>query len=242
MGDSRCVKRLFTVFLGWIVGGTLAFSQLLPTPIYQKATYFSLEDVRLLESPFLDLQQKGKEYLLWLNPDSLLHFYRIEAGLQPKARAYAGWESQDVWGAGPLRGGFLGFYLSSVSMMYQATGDKELLKRLQYVLNELELCQKAGKDGFLLGIKDGRKLFSEVASGKIKTNNPTVNGAWAPVYLINKMLLGLSAAYAQCGQEKALPMMIRLADWFGYQVLDKLTDEQVQRLLVCEHGLSLIHI
>ena len=48
MGDSRCVKRLFTVFLGWIVGGTLAFSQLLPTPIYQKATYFSLEDVRLL--------------------------------------------------------------------------------------------------------------------------------------------------------------------------------------------------
>ena len=236
MGDSRCVKRLFTVFLGWIVGGTLAFSQLLPTPIYQKATYFSLEDVRLLESPFLDLQQKGKEYLLWLNPDSLLHFYRIEAGLQPKARAYAGWESQDVWGAGPLRGGFLGFYLSSVSMMYQATGDKELLKRLQYVLNELELCQKAGKDGFLLGIKDGKKLFSEVASGKIKTNNPTVNGAWAPVYLINKMLLGLSAAYAQCGQEKALPMMIRLADWFGYQVLDKLTDEQVQRLLVCEHG------
>ena len=88
----------------------------------------------------------------------------------------------------------------------------------------------------MLGIKDGRKLFSEVASGKIKTNNPTVNGAWAPVYLINKMLLGLSAAYAQCGQEKALPMMIRLADWFGYQVLDKLTDEQVQRLLVCEHG------
>ena len=236
MGDSRCIKRLFTVFLGWIVGGTLAFSQLLPTPICQKATYFPLEDVRLLESPFLDLQQKGKEYLLWLNPDSLLHFYRIEAGLQPKARAYAGWESQDVWGAGPLRGGFLGFYLSSVSKMYQATGDKELLKRLQYVLNELELCQKAGKDGFLLGIKDGRKLFGEVASGKIKTNNPTVNGAWAPVYLINKMLLGLSAAYTQCGQEKALPMMIWLADWFGYQVLDKLTDEQVQRLLVCEHG------
>lgn len=64
--------------------------------------------------------------------------------------------------------GFLSFYLSSVSMMYQATGDKELLKRLQYVLNELELCQKAGRDRFLLGIKDGRKLFGEVASGRIK--------------------------------------------------------------------------
>lgn len=199
-------------------------------------TYFPLEHVRLLESPFSDLQQKGKDYLLWLNPDSLLHFYRIEAGLSPKAKAYAGWESQDVWGAGPLRGGFLGFYLSSASMMYQATGDEQLLKRLKYVLGELELCQKAGKDGYLLGVENGRELFREVASGKIKTNNPTVNGAWAPVYLINKMLLGLSAAYTQCGLKNALPMMTRLADWFGRQVLDKLTDEQIQQLLVCEHG------
>lgn len=53
-----------------------------------------------------------------------------------------------MWGAGPLRGGFLGFYLSSVSMMHQSTGDKELLKRLKYVLKELKLCQDAGKDGF----------------------------------------------------------------------------------------------
>ena len=41
-------------------------------------SYFPLREVRLLDSPFLDLQRKGKEYLLWLNPDSLLHFYRIE--------------------------------------------------------------------------------------------------------------------------------------------------------------------
>lgn len=199
-------------------------------------TYFPLKEVRLLDSPFLSLQQQGKEYLCWLNPDSLLHFYRMEAGLPSKAAPYAGWESQDVWGAGPLRGGFLGFYLSSVSMMYQSTGDKELLKRLKYVLKELELCQKAGKDGFLLGLKDGRKLFGEVASGNIKTNNPTVNGAWAPVYLINKMLLGLSSAYTQCGLKEALPILTRLADWFGYQVLDKLTDDQIQQLLICEHG------
>ncbi|WP_455592229.1 beta-L-arabinofuranosidase domain-containing protein [Bacteroides sp.] len=201
-----------------------------------QATYFPLNEVTLLDSPFKDLQQKGLDYLLWLNPDSLLHFYRIEAGLPPKAGAYAGWESQDVWGAGPLRGGFLGFYLSSVSMMYQATGNRELLKRLRYVLKELTTCQNAGKDGFLLGVKDGRELFRQVASGKIETDNPTVNAAWAPVYLINKMLLGLSAAYVQCGQKEALPIMVRLADWFGHEVLDKLTDAQIQKLLICEHG------
>ena len=233
---NRMVKRLFMVLSGWILGGTLVFSQNHPVAIVQKEAYFPMKEVCLLDSPFQTLQQKGKEYLLWLNPDSLLHFYRIEAGLSSKAEPYAGWESQDVWGAGPLRGGFLGFYLSSVSMMYQSTGDKELLRRLKYVLKELKLCQEAGKDGFLLGVKDGRKLFREVASGKIKTNNPTVNGAWAPVYLINKMLLGLAAAYTQCDLKEALPMLIRLADWFGYQVLDKLTDEQIQQLLVCEHG------
>ena len=156
---NRMVKRLFMVLSGWILGGTLVFSQNHPVAIVQKEAYFPMKEVCLLDSPFQTLQQKGKEYLLWLNPDSLLHFYRIEAGLSSKAEPYAGWESQDVWGAGPLRGGFLGFYLSSVSMMYQSTGDKELLRRLKYVLKELKLCQEAGKDGFLLGVKDGRKLF-----------------------------------------------------------------------------------
>ena len=185
-------KRLFIALFVWILGGVLASAQNQSTVVVPfGTTYFPFEEVRLLDSPFLTLQQKGKEYLLWLNPDSLLHFYRIEAGLAPKAAPYAGWESQDVWGAGPLRGGFLGFYLSSVSMMYQSTGDDNLLQRLKYILEELKLCQKAGKDGFLLGIKNGRELFQEVVSGKINTNNPTVNGVWAPVYLINKMLLGL---------------------------------------------------
>ena len=223
------VRRLLILLFGWIMGSALALSQNLPsTMVKPESVYFPLNEVRLLDSPFLTLQQKGKEYLLWLNPDSLLHFYRVEAGLPPKADAYAGWESQNVWGAGPLRGGFLGFYLSSVSMMHQSTGDKELLKRLKYVLKELKLCQDL--------VRSEVEQLEEVASGKIKTNNPTVNGAWAPVYLINKMLLGLSAAYTQCGLEEALPMMIRLADWFGYQVLDKLSDEQIQKLLVCEHG------
>ena len=50
------------------------------------------------------------------------------------------------------------------------------------------------------------------------------------------MLLGLSAAYTQCDLKEALPILVRLADWFGSQVLDKLTDEQIQQLLICEHG------
>lgn len=83
-----------------------------------------------------------------------------------------------------------------------------------------------------MAIADGRELFRRVAAGEIRTDNPTVNGAWAPLYLINKMLHGLRAAYVEAGQRQALALMTSLADWFGYGVLDKLTDEQVQRLLV----------
>ena len=96
---NRMVKRLFMVLSGWILGGTLVFSQNHPVAIVQKEAYFPMKEVCLLDSPFQTLQQKGKEYLLWLNPDSLLHFYRIEAGLSSKAEPYAGWESQGCMGS-----------------------------------------------------------------------------------------------------------------------------------------------
>ena len=106
-------KRLLRVALNLLliivlvspVKATLQVRKLLLGDLVE--TYFPLKEVCLLDSPFLSLQQQGKEYLYWLNPDSLLHFYRMEAGLPSKAAPYAGWESQDVWGAGPLRGGFL---------------------------------------------------------------------------------------------------------------------------------------
>ncbi len=204
--------------------------------IPDRATFFPLDEVTLLPGPLYDLQQRGKSYLLWLEPDSLLHFFRVEAGLPPKAAPYAGWESEDVWGAGPLRGGFMGYYLSGLSLMYRATGDKALLHRLEYTLSELERCREAGGDGYILAIDHGRELFKRVASGEIRTDNPTVNGSWAPLYLIDKMLRGLRLACVEAGQRQALSLMTGLADWFGFEVLDKLTDEQIQRLLVCEHG------
>lgn len=204
--------------------------------VADRAGWFALNEVRLQPGPLLDLQDRGRDYLLWLQPDSLLHFFRVEAGLAPKAQPYAGWESEDVWGVGPLRGGFMGYYLSGLSMMYRTTGDERLLRRLEYTLTELEACRKAGGDGYILAIAGGRDLFKRVADGEIRTDNPTVNGVWAPLYLINKMLHGLRAAYVEARQREALTLMTSLADWFGYGVLDKLSDEQVQQLLVCEHG------
>jgi hypothetical protein len=54
---------------------------------------FALSEVDLLESPFLHARERSKKYLLSLDPDRFLHTFRVNAGLQPKAEVYGGWES-----------------------------------------------------------------------------------------------------------------------------------------------------
>ena len=199
-------------------------------------TLFSLTDVRLGDSQFKDIQELDHAYLLSLEPERLLSWFRREAGLAPDAPAYPFWESEDVWGGGPLAGHIMGFSLSSMSMMYEATGDEALKRKIEKMVRGLKEGQDAQGDGYLLATINGRRIFEEVVSGKFTTNNPTINGVWEPVYIMNKIMLGLYNAYLSCDLPQAKDVLVKMADWFGYQVLDKLTYEQIQELLVCEHG------
>ncbi|MGH7976464.1 MAG: beta-L-arabinofuranosidase domain-containing protein, partial [Limisphaerales bacterium] len=80
-----------------------------------QARPFPLKDVRLLDGPFRDAMLRDGNYLLSLEPDRLLSWFRKEAGLQPKGKVYGGWESSG------LAGHTLGHYLSACSRMYQDT-------------------------------------------------------------------------------------------------------------------------
>ncbi len=197
---------------------------------------FDLSDVRLGNSQFKDIQELDHQYLLTLQPDRLLSWFRREAGLTPKASPYPFWESEDVWGGGPLPGHVLGFYLSSMAMMYSATGDEQIRDSLDHTLREMDACQQAGADGYLLATINGRHLFEEVVDGKIETYNATINGVWEPVYVMNKIMLGLYQTYLRLNIPLAKDILVRMADWFGHNVLDRLTYYQIQQLLVCEHG------
>ena len=199
-------------------------------------TLFPLTDVRLGDSQIKDIQELDHAYLLSLEPERLLSWFRREAGLASDAPAYPFWESEDVWGGGPLAGHIMGFSLSSMSMMYEATGDEALRRKIEKMVRGLKECQDAQGDGYLLATINGRRIFEEVVSGKFTTNNPTINGVWEPVYIMNKIMLGLYNAYLGCDLPQAKDVLVKMADWFGYQVLDKLTYEQIQELLVCEHG------
>ena len=109
------------VFLALPALGAASFSG-------ERAVPFELNQVELLDGPFKHATELDHQYLLKLEPDRFLAWFRKEAGLPPKAAVYGGWESQGV------AGHCLGHYLSACAQMYQTTGDQELRRRVDYIV------------------------------------------------------------------------------------------------------------
>ncbi|HEX5154205.1 MAG TPA: beta-L-arabinofuranosidase domain-containing protein [Parafilimonas sp.] len=231
-------RILFLLFLNCFIliqanaGDTTRVKALHPHEI----NLFSLADVQLLDGDFKHIMDLDHKYLLSIDPDRLASWFRREAGLTPKAPPYPYWESEDVWGKGPLAGHIMGFYLSSMSMMYQSTGDTAIINRLNYTLHELNECQQAQGDGYLLATINGRHVFDDVVAKNFTTSNPLINNTWEPVYIMNKIMLGLYGVYRRCDLPLAKNIFLNMADWFGDSVLNKLTHDDIQKLLFCEHG------
>lgn len=55
-------------------------------PVAPKAKPFALTEVRLLDGPFGSAMERNREYLHALEPDGLLHTFRITAGLPSAAQ------------------------------------------------------------------------------------------------------------------------------------------------------------
>ena len=71
-------------------------------PITFAAVPFDLHDVRLLPGPQLTALEINRKYMLALDPDRLLHVFRVNAGITSDARPYGGWEAPN----NELRGHF----------------------------------------------------------------------------------------------------------------------------------------
>jgi len=195
----------------------------------QQVDLFSLNQVRLLESPFLSAQQTDLRYLLTLEPDRLLSPFLREAGLQPKAPSYPNWENTG------LDGHIGGHYLSALSMMYAATGDAEVKRRLDYFLDELKRCQDQVGTGFIGGTPGSLALWEEIKRGDIRAGSFDLNGKWVPLYNIHKTYNGLLDAYIHVGSEQARDMLVKYTDWM-LDITAGLSDEQMQEMLKSEHG------
>jgi len=194
-----------------------------------KVRPFDLSKVRLLDGPFKHAQDLNGKSLLNYEPDRLLSKFRTTAGLEPKAEPYSGWEAQGIAGHS------LGHYLSACSLMYASTADERFKERVDYIVDELEACQKANANGYAMCVPRGKELFKEISEGKITTERFNLNGCWVPIYTLHKEMSGLRDAYHFCSNKKALQVERKLADWFE-TIIDDLTDEQMQKVMFCEHG------
>jgi DUF1680 family protein len=186
---------------------------------------FPLHTVRLLDGPFRDAMERDRAYLTSLEPDRFLHNFRANAGLAPKAPIYGGWESEGV------AGHVLGHYLSACSLMYQSTGDPIMKQRVDYIADELALCQAQDPTGYVSAIPNGKAIFAAVAAG----DGGAISRGWVPWYTQHKVMAGLRDAYRLCGNETAKTTLVKLSDWTD-ATTRVLTDAENQKMLGTEHG------
>ena len=198
---------------------------------------FPLEAVRLKPSPYLDAVNANLAYLHKIEPDRLLHNFRVHAGLQPKGTVYGGWESDSI------AGHTLGHYLTACSLIHAQTGDADVKRRVDYIVKELADCQNKAPDGYVAGFtrrkgktfENGRIIFDEIKAGDIRSAGFDLNGSWVPFYTWHKLFAGLLDADRYCGNKRAIDIAVKLAGFID-GVFAALNDEQVEKMLNCEHG------
>jgi len=213
----------------WLVSS--GFAQKIKLAVADTARPLPLTAVRLTGGPLKKAQDLDATYLLSLDPDRMLSFYRKRAGLPQKAEGYTGWDADGR----QLTGHIAGHHLSAVSLMYAATGDARFKQRADYLVSEIKTCQDANADGFAGALPGVKEAFADVSQGKIKAANFDLNGLWSPWYTLHKTFAGLRDAYRHTGNEAALDIAVKFGGW-AEKYLAPMDDATIQRMLACEFG------
>ncbi|MGU3390825.1 glycoside hydrolase family 127 protein [Sphingomonas sp. M1A8_2b] len=190
-------------------------------------TPFDLSDVTLGDSPFLHAQRQTEAYLLTLQPDRMLHNFRVNAGLKPRAPVYGGWESDPTWADINCHGHTLGHYLSACALAYRSTGTASYKRRVDYIARELAACQKAANSGLVCAFPDGAALVAAHLRGEPITGVP-----W---YTLHKVYAGLRDGAVLADSATARAVLLKLADW-AVIATRPLSDVQFETMLETEHG------
>jgi DUF1680 family protein len=184
-----------------------------------RARRFALNQVRLTNGDSKHAQEINRRYLIDLDPDRLLHSFRITAGLPSQAEPLGGWEEPSCG----LRGHFAGHYLSACAQMYVATGDEALMNRAQKLVDELATCQAALKSGYL-------SAFPASAFDELEEKH---GGVWAPYYTMHKIMAGLLDVHVLCDNEQALTVLEKMVCYFKAR-MDALPADEIEKILHCD--------
>lgn len=182
---------------------------------------FSLSQVTLDEGPVRDAREWSRGYMLRLEPDRLLHNFRVTAGLPSSAKPLGGWEEP----TGELRGHFVGHYLSACGLLYAATGDAQIKARGDAIVAGLAECQqKLGASGYVSAFPV--ELFDRL---------DRLEQVWAPFYTLHKIMAGLLDMNQYGQNRQALDVLLKLAAWTDAWTAAK-SEEHMQQILKEEFG------
>jgi DUF1680 family protein len=208
-------------------GRTTRIRRMPRPPVAPAARPMALRDVRLTPGPFHDAQERDAVYLMSLDPDRLLHNFRVNAGLDPKAPVYGGWESQEPWVDIRCHGHSLGHWMTACALLYASTGEQRFEGAVAYAVDELRACQSAGGTGLVCAFPDGSEQLDNAVAGRRIVGVP-----W---YTLHKVFAGLRDAHVEAGNDTALEVLAGLAEW-TWNATRPMTDEQLQHMLRVEHG------
>ena len=171
--------------------------------------------VKITESWLKDRESLNMTFIDSIEPDRLLHNFRINAGLQSDAQPLGGWEAPKIG----LRGHFVGHYLSTLAKRVNNTGNQEVKKKLDYMIDALKECQD----------KVGTGCLTAFPENDFDTLEHKFWGVWAPYYTYHKMMQGLYDAYTLAGNDKAFEMLLKMADYVDKRMsrIDSLTIEKL---------------
>ncbi|MEV6110582.1 beta-L-arabinofuranosidase domain-containing protein [Streptomyces sp. NPDC051940] len=186
---------------------------------------FPLADIRLLDSPFRANMRRTCAYLKAVDPDRLLHTFRLTVGLPSRAEPCGGWEAPTV----QLRGHTTGHLLSGLALAHAGTGDEEYAAKGRYLVDALAACQSAApaagfSEGYLSAFPE--QVFATLEAG---------GKPWAPYYTVHKIMAGLLDQYRLSGNEQALEVLTGMARWAGRRMA-ALTGTGLNNVLRVEWG------
>lgn len=188
----------------------------------------------LADGPVRERRRLNAAYLMSLTAENLLRPYLFEAGLwswngtagttvgatvaDGPDRWHWGWEAP----TSQLQGHMLGHWLSAASWLRHE--DPRIGAAADHVVAQLARCQEANGGEWLAPF--GQKHLERIASGR---------AAWAPQYVVHKLLAGLLDAATVGGSSEALDVLERSARWF-HRWTGQFDREHMDEILDVETG------
>ncbi len=210
---------------------------------------FALADVEITEAYYNNVADKDVEFLNKFDPDRLLYNFRLTAGYNASEIQQFDVHNNGTGASSPYPGGWensrigghtLGHYLAAAAQAIangygqeKGTDGLTLEQRLNYLIDELKVCQDKLGTGYIFGAtlasqSDPERQFNILETG-------STNDTWVPWYTMHKIVNGLIETYKLTGNKTALTVVENLGEW-TYNRTSKWNADIQRKVLGVEYG------